>query len=137
MKTSSQSPVITSLMPQLCYFHNLAFAYCHANSHSYKATDQNSSDDRSHSVPPLPPVDAFPLWPAEVIQKASHLQSSSCPPPSVCFSAQVNQVSSSRLRRCQHLLHLLFFTDCRRLCFWLRSVTLTKSPGENASFKSY
>lgn len=84
-------------MPQLYYFHNLAFAYCHTNSHSNKPTDQNSSDDRGHSVPPLPPVDAFPLWPAEVIQKASHLQSSSCPPPSVCFSAQVNQASSSRL----------------------------------------
>lgn len=55
----------------------------------FRPTDQNSSNDRSHCVPPLPQVDPFPLWPAEVIQEASHLRSSSSPPPFSCTGEPV------------------------------------------------
>lgn len=39
---------------------------------SRRKTDQHSSHHGGHGVPPLPPVDALALWPAEVIQEASH-----------------------------------------------------------------
>lgn len=55
----------------------------------FRPTNQNSSNDRSHCVPPLPQVDPFPLWPAEVIQEASHLRSSSSPPPFSCTGEPV------------------------------------------------
>lgn len=55
--------------------------HCCINYDPPACEEQNSRDNRSHSIPPLPPVNAFAIWPAEVIQKASHLQPSSCPPP--------------------------------------------------------
>lgn len=47
--------------------------HCCVNHDPPACEEQNSRDNRSHCVPPLPPVNAFALWPAEVIQKASHL----------------------------------------------------------------